>query len=108
MSAGVLIYNNVVGTILHMVFDFEAWNSQMITMIDGNGKWILWMKTPLPMPTSSFCPRNVLDNVKKQIKIITAPLSKSFDIPLCPVFRFVTNRNKVGCSHPTATKEIIN
>jgi hypothetical protein len=70
-----------------MVFDFETGNGQMTTMIDGNGKWILWMKTPLPMPTSSFCPRNVLDNVKKQIKIFTAPLSKSFDIPLCPVFR---------------------
>ena len=87
MSAVVLIYNNVGDTISHVVFNFESWNSQMITMIDGNGKWILWMKTPQPMPTSSFCPRNVLDNVKKQIKIFTGPLSKSFDIPLCPVFR---------------------
>ena len=85
MSAVVLIYNNVGDTISHVAFNFESWNCQMITMIDGNGKWILWMKTPLP--TSSFCPRNVLDNVKKQIKIFTGPLSKSFDIPLCPVFR---------------------
>ena len=50
MSAGVLIYNNVVGTISYIDFDFETENSQMTTMIDGNGKWILWLKTLLPMP----------------------------------------------------------
>ena len=50
MSAGVLIYNNVVGTISYIDFDFETGNGQMTTMIDGNGKWILWLKTPLPMP----------------------------------------------------------
>jgi hypothetical protein len=59
MSAGVLIYNNVVGTISYIDFDFETENSQMTTMIDGNGKWILWLKTPLPMPhkflLSSYC-----------------------------------------------------
>ena len=59
MSAGVLIYNNVVGNISHTDFDFETENSQMTTMIDGNGKWILWLKTPLPMPhkflLSSYC-----------------------------------------------------
>jgi len=38
MSAGVLIYNNVVGAISHMDFDLETGNGQMITMIDGNGK----------------------------------------------------------------------
>ena len=59
MSAGVLIYNNVVGNISHMDFDFETGNGQIPTMIDGNGKWILWLKTPLPMPhkflLSSYC-----------------------------------------------------
>jgi hypothetical protein len=50
MSAVVLIYNNVVGTISHLVFDFEAWNSLMTTMIDGSGKWILWLKTPQSIP----------------------------------------------------------
>ena len=59
MTAGVLIYNNVVGNISHTDFDFETENSQMTTMIDGNGKWILWLKTPLPMPhkflLSSYC-----------------------------------------------------
>jgi hypothetical protein len=38
MSAGVLIYNNVVGTISYLDFDFETENSQMTTIIDGNGK----------------------------------------------------------------------
>jgi hypothetical protein len=59
MSAVVLIYNNVGDTISHVAFNFESWNSQMTTMIDGNGKWILWLKTPLPMPhkflLSSYC-----------------------------------------------------
>jgi hypothetical protein len=59
MSADVLIYNNVVGTISYIDFDFETENSQMITMIDGNGKRVLWLKTPLPMPhkflLSSYC-----------------------------------------------------
>ena len=50
MSAVVLIYNNVVATISHMDFDFETGNGQMTTMIDGTGKWILWLKTLLPMP----------------------------------------------------------
>jgi hypothetical protein len=59
MSAGVLIYNNVVGTISYIDFDFETENSQMTTMIDGNGMWIFWLKTLLPMPhkflLSSYC-----------------------------------------------------
>ena len=50
MSAVVLIYNNVVGTISYIDFDFETENSQVITMIDGNGKWFFWMKTSQPMP----------------------------------------------------------
>ena len=50
MSAGVLIYNNVVGALSHMDFDFETGNGQSTTMNDGNEKWILWLKTPLPMP----------------------------------------------------------
>ena len=50
MSAGVLIYNNVVGTISYIDFDFETENSQMTTMIDGNGMWIFWLKTLLLMP----------------------------------------------------------
>ena len=33
-----------------MVFDFEAWNSLMTTMINDDGKWILRLKTPQPMP----------------------------------------------------------
>ena len=33
-----------------MDFDFETGNGQMTTMIDGTGKWILWLKTLLPMP----------------------------------------------------------
>ena len=42
MSAGVLIYTTVVGTISYIDFDFETENSQMTTMIDGNGMWIFF------------------------------------------------------------------
>jgi len=38
MSAVVLIYNNVGGTISHMDFDFETENGQMTTMINDDGK----------------------------------------------------------------------
>jgi len=69
-----------------MDFDFETGNGQMTTMIDGNGKWILWLKTPLPMPHKvHFVLIRFCIVLKNELKFSQAPCLNAL-IYLCARF----------------------